>query len=95
MLMCGPEAVGLKDAIWTSIPGTRAGLLITRCDPTRMVLMYDPVGALVMYSNGSDIDVDFVDGGLVNCRGKLVDVDWPRAKRELMDSAGAIMERSK
>lgn len=57
--------------------------------------MYDPVGALVMYSTGSDIDVDFVDGRLVKCKGKQVGMDWPRSKRELMDSAGGIMERSK
>ena len=63
MLMCGPQAVGLKDAIWTSIPGTRAGLLITRCDPTGMVLMYDPVGTLVMYSNGSDMTLILSMGG--------------------------------
>lgn len=90
----GAEAVGLKDVIGSITPGKRADLLITRCDSTRLSPVHDPVAALVLYANGSDIDTVFIDGKPVKSGGKLTDVDWPSARRELKDSAKSIMARS-
>lgn len=92
--MGGAEAVGLKDVIGSITPGKRADLLITRCDSTRLTPVHDPVAALVLYANGSDIDSVFVDGKLLKSGGRLVGVDWPKVRGELRDSAKAIMERS-
>jgi cytosine/adenosine deaminase-related metal-dependent hydrolase len=92
--MGGAEAVGLKDVIGSITPGKRADLLITRCDSTRLTPVHDPIAALVLYANGSDIDTVFIDGKPVKSGGKFVDVNWPSVRGELRDSAKSIMTRS-
>ncbi|KIX09066.1 uncharacterized protein Z518_00144 [Rhinocladiella mackenziei CBS 650.93] len=93
--MGGAEAVGLKDVIGSITPGKRADLLITRCDSTRLTPVHDPVAALVLYANGSDVDTVLINGEMVKHKGQLTGVDWPKMRNELRDSAAAIMERSR
>ena len=93
--MGGAEAVGLKDVIGSITPGKKADILITRCDSTRMTPVLDPVAALVLYANGSDIDTVFVNGEMVKHQGILTGVDWPKTRGQLRKSAESIMERSK
>ncbi|KAK5942969.1 hypothetical protein PMZ80_003974 [Knufia obscura] len=92
--MGGAEAVGLKNVIGSITPGKRADLLITRCDSTRLTPVHDPVGALVLYANASDIDTVFIDGEVVKNKGVLTGSDWPAVRSDLRDSARAIMERA-
>ncbi|KAH8897749.1 cytosine deaminase [Thozetella sp. PMI_491] len=87
----GAKAVGLEKLIGSITPGKRADLLLTRCDSTRLVPVHDPVGALVLYANGSDIDTVFIDGRIVKSEGKLANVDWPKIRQELRASVAAIM----
>ncbi|KFY35298.1 hypothetical protein V494_06036 [Pseudogymnoascus sp. VKM F-4513 (FW-928)] len=91
----GATAVGLQHVIGSITPGKRADLLITRCDSTRMTPVHDPIAALVLYANASDIDTVFIDGELVKHKGLLTGVDWPKIRQELRDSATSIMGRSK
>lgn len=91
----GAKAVGLEKVIGSITPGKRADLLITRCDSTRLVPVHDPVGALVLYANGSDVDTVFIDGEIVKSEGKLAGVDWPKVRKELRASVASVMERSK
>ena len=93
--MGGAEAVGLKHIIGSITPGKKADLLVTRCDSTRMTPVHDPVAALVLYANASDIDTVFINGEMVKHEGALVGVDWPKTRSQLRESAQAIMERSK
>lgn len=93
--MGGATAVGLKDLIGSVTPGKRADLLLTRCDSTRLTPVHDPVAALVLYANASDVDTVFIDGEVVKHKGQLVGVDWPKVRSELRDSAKNIMARSK
>ncbi|KAJ5611970.1 hypothetical protein N7528_009075 [Penicillium herquei] len=92
--MGGAEAVGLKDVIGSVTPGKRADLLITRCDSTRLSPVHDPIAALVLYANASDVDSVFVNGKLLKSGGRLVGVDWPKVRGQLRDSAKGIVERS-
>lgn len=91
----GAKAVGLEKVIGSITPGKRADLILTRCDSTRMVPVHDPVGALVLYANGSDIDTVFINGEIVKSKGRLCNVDWPKVREELRASAASIMETSK
>lgn len=91
----GARAVGLEKVIGSITPGKRADIIITRCDSTRLVPVHDPVGALVLYANGSDVDTVFINGEIVKSNGKLVGVDWPKVRQMLRDSVAAVMERSK
>ncbi|EXJ69936.1 uncharacterized protein A1O5_07009 [Cladophialophora psammophila CBS 110553] len=93
--MGGAKAVGLKDVVGSITPGKRADLIITRCDSTRLTPVHDPVAALVLYANASDIDTVLIDGEMVKHQGQLVGVDWPKVRAELRDSAENIMQRSK
>lgn len=93
--MGGAEAVGLKDVIGSITPGKKPDLLITRCDSTRMIAPHDPVAALVLYANASDIDTVFINGEIVEQNGALTGVDWPKTRGQLRESAAAIMDRSK
>lgn len=93
--MGGAEAVGLQDVIGSITPGKRADLIITRCDSTRLSPILDPVGALVLYANGSDIDTVMIDGVVVKSKYALTVVDWPTVRSELRKSHEAIMTRAK
>lgn len=93
--MGGAEAVGLKDVIGSVTPGKMADILLTRCDSPSMTPIHDPVAALVLYANASDIDTVFINGRIVKHNGKLTGVDWPKVREELRESAKSIMERSK
>ena len=91
----GAKAVGLEKIIGSITPGKRADLLITRCDAPRLTPVHDPVGALVLYANGSDIDTVFIDGVTVKSEGKLAHINWPEVREELRASTASVMERSK
>ncbi|KIW91615.1 uncharacterized protein Z519_07583 [Cladophialophora bantiana CBS 173.52] len=92
--MGGAKAVGLEKYIGSITPGKRADVLIVRCDSTRLVPVLDPVGALVLYANGSDIDTVFINGEIVKSQGKLTNVDWPKVRAELRASVASILELS-
>ncbi|KIX03502.1 uncharacterized protein Z518_07055 [Rhinocladiella mackenziei CBS 650.93] len=93
--MGGAKAVGLEKVIGSITPGKRADLLITRCDSPRLIPAHDPVGTLVLFANGSDIDTVFINGEIVKSGGKLENVDWPKIREELRASVASVMERSK
>lgn len=91
----GAQAMGLDKITGSITPGKRADLLITRCDSPSLAPVHDPVGALVLYAHGSDIDTVFINGEIVKSSYKLANVDWPKVREELRDSAAAIMARAK
>jgi cytosine/adenosine deaminase-related metal-dependent hydrolase len=68
--MGGVEAVGGKDVIGSITPGKRADIIITGCDSAGLEPVRDPVAALVLYPNGSDVDRVFIDGKLVKSKQK-------------------------
>lgn len=92
--MGGAKAVGLEKVIGSITPGKRADLLITRCESTRLVPAHDPVGALVLYANGSDVDTVFINGEIVKSGGKL-NVDWPQIREQLRLSTESILQTSR
>lgn len=90
----GAKSVGLDTIVGSITPGKRADLIITKCVATRMVPMHNPVGGLVNYATGSDIDTVFINGQIVKSGGRLVNVDWPKVRAELRGSAASIMKTS-
>ena len=93
--MGGAKAVGLSDIIGSITPGKRADLILTRCDSPRLTPVHDPVGALVLYANGSDIHDVFINGVRVKADGKLAGIDWSKVRQDLRKSTEAIMETAK
>ena len=96
----GAKAMGLSHITGSITPGKRADLVLTRCDSLRMTPVHDPVAALVLYANASDVDSVFVDGVPVKRNGKILpaageeDLTWPALRERLRKSASGIMERS-
>jgi len=90
----GARALGLEKLIGSITPGKRADLIMVRCESTRLVPAHDPIGALVMYATGADVDTVFINGELVKRHGKLTHVDWPKIREELRASTREIMGRA-
>lgn len=90
----GARAVGMEKYIGSITPGKRADLIITSCKSTRMTPVSDPVAALVMFANASDVDTVMVDGRILKSHGKLVGVDWPKVRVELLESTRMIKKRA-
>lgn len=93
--MGGAECIGLKDVVGSISVGKRADLVLTRCTSMRLTPVHDPVRALVLYANASDVDTVMVDGVLVKRGGQLTNVDWPELRRLVIASSDAIMDRAK
>ncbi|KAH8893600.1 Metallo-dependent hydrolase [Thozetella sp. PMI_491] len=91
----GAECVGMKDMIGSISPGKRADLVITRTTSPRLTPVHDPVVALVLYANVSDIDTVLINGRIVKKGGKFTDFDWPTLRKQVLESSNTIMERSK
>lgn len=90
----GARAVSMEEYIGSITPGKRADLVMIRCDSLRMSPVHDPVAALVSYANASDVDTVFVDGKIVKQGGKLVGLDWPEVRKELVQSTADIIGRT-
>lgn len=93
--MGGAECVGLKDVIGSVTPGKKADLLITKTTSPRLTPVHDPVAALVLYANASDVDTVLIDGRIVKRDGKFADFDWAKLRGEVLQSSRDIMERAK
>jgi cytosine/adenosine deaminase-related metal-dependent hydrolase len=52
----------------------------------------DPIGALVLNANVSDVDSVFVAGKQVKKDGKLVGINWEDLARQLRQSSNRIVE---
>lgn len=91
----GARAVGMEKYIGSIAPGKRADIIITSCKSTRMSPVNDPIAALVLYANASDVDTVMVDGKIVKQGGKLIGLDWPKVRADFLESTKAIMERAK
>jgi len=92
--MGGAECVGLKNVVGSITPGKRADLVITRTTSPRLTPVHDPVVALVLYANVSDVDTVLIDGRIVKKDGKFADFDWTKLRKEFLQSAKDIIERS-
>jgi cytosine/adenosine deaminase-related metal-dependent hydrolase len=88
------KAVHLEQHIGSITPGKRADLLLVRTTSPRLTPMSDPVAALVMYAQASDVEMVFVDGKIVKKDGQLVGADWKDLGPKVRRSADEIRERA-
>lgn len=93
--MGGAECVGLQDMIGSVTPGKKADLILIKTTSPRLTLVHDPVAALVLYANVSDVDTVLIDGRIVKKDGKFTEFDWKTLRKEFLQSTMDIMERSK
>jgi cytosine/adenosine deaminase-related metal-dependent hydrolase len=90
--MGGATALGWESRIGSLTPGKQADLVLTSCEAINMVPCIDPIGALVLNANVSDVDSVFVAGKQVKKDGKLVGINWEDLARQLRQSSNRIVE---
>lgn len=91
--MGGAECMGLSDIVGSITVGKRADLLLTKCTSPRLTPVHDPIAALVLYANASDIDTVMIDGVVVKQNGRLAVCDWPTVRAEIVESSKNIIDR--
>jgi 5-methylthioadenosine/S-adenosylhomocysteine deaminase len=71
----GARANGLAHKIGTLTPGKEADLIVLRTTQPNVAPVNNPVGAVVLGMDSSNVDAVFVAGKAVKWRGQLVGVD--------------------
>ncbi len=91
----GARALGLEDTIGSLTPGKQADVIVVGPGNERlnMIAPANPVGALVTQANASNVQTVLVSGRVVKRDGRLVGVDFGRARRLVEQSCAAILER--
>lgn len=74
----GARANGLADRVGSLTPGKDADLIMLRTDAVNVFPVNDPIGAVVLGMDTSNVDSVFVAGQPRKRGGKLVDVDLAR-----------------
>jgi cytosine/adenosine deaminase-related metal-dependent hydrolase len=88
----GAEAAGLAGHVGTIEKGKRADLQLIRTDALHMIPATDPVGAIVLNANQSDVDTVIVDGEIRKRGGRLVGIDVARLRERLLASRARLDE---
>ena len=73
--------------------GKRADIIIINTSSPYMVTDSDPAAALVLHACPADVETVFVNGEVVKENGKLLKVDWPRLKHQLLQSIAGLEAR--
>ena len=89
--MGGARALGWESRIGSLTPGKQADIVLTRCDDINMVPCIDPVGALVLNANPSNVDSVYVAGRQVKGGGELMHADWPVIRERVRRSSERIV----
>ncbi|MFW7348359.1 MAG: amidohydrolase family protein [Pigmentiphaga sp.] len=88
------RVTGLQGAQGMLQIGDKADIVLTRTTSIHMTPATDPVGALVLNANASDVDTVLVDGRIVKRGGQLVGVDWAALSKRLRASSERILEQA-
>jgi cytosine/adenosine deaminase-related metal-dependent hydrolase len=78
----GARANGIDDRTGSLTPGKDADVILLRTDAVNVLPVNDPIGAVVMGMDTSNVDTVMVAGKVVKRAGKLVGVDLDRVGRE-------------
>ncbi|KAH6677069.1 hypothetical protein B0J14DRAFT_535379 [Halenospora varia] len=82
----GAEAIHRDSEIGSIEVGKRADIVVISTDSPCMVAARNPAAALVLHASPSDVESVIVNGEMVKENGKLLKVDWPKLKRELVEN---------
>ena len=91
----GAEAIHRDSEIGSIEVGKRADIVVISTDSPCMVAASDPAAALVLHASPSDVESVIVNGEMVKENGKLLKVDWPKLKHELVENMKELEARWK
>ncbi len=77
----GARANGLEHKVGTLTPGKQADIIMLRTDRLNVTPMNDPVTAVVVGMDTSNVDTVIIGGRVMKRGGRLEHVDWSSVRR--------------
>ncbi len=90
----GAKANGLEDKVGTLTPGKEADLIMLRTDLINIFPVNDPIGAVVMGMDTSNVDSVFIAGCAMKRNGKLLNVDLDRVRSMAFAARDYVVAKS-
>jgi cytosine/adenosine deaminase-related metal-dependent hydrolase len=95
----GARACGLESKIGSLAPGKDADIVLLRTDLLNVAPVYDPVAAVVLHADLSNVDTVLVRGRFRKREGRLVQTDLPsfvaraeRSRERILGAAGPLTD---
>ncbi|MFF7717728.1 amidohydrolase family protein [Streptomyces sp. NPDC007988] len=89
----GADALGLGSRLGSITPGKLADLVLVRADTPSMVPLNNPVAQLVFHAQRGEVDTVLVNGRVMKHAGRLIGLDFARARRLGEATANHLRER--
>jgi 5-methylthioadenosine/S-adenosylhomocysteine deaminase len=90
----GARANGLAHKTGSLTPGKEADVIMLRTDGPNVFPVNDPIGAVVMGMDTSNVDSVFVAGKPMKRSGQLLHVDWNAVKKTVKESREHVFKKS-
>ena len=90
----GARACALDHKIGTITPGKQADIILVRTDQVNVAPVVDPVAAVVICADTSNIDTVFVAGRILKHNGQLIRFDMPRLLQRLTDARDHLLSKA-
>jgi cytosine/adenosine deaminase-related metal-dependent hydrolase len=91
----GAKANGLADKTGSLTPGKEADIIMLRTDRINVMPINDPVGAVVMGMDTSNVDSVFVAGRPMKRNGQLLYMDWGAVKKMVTESRDYVLSKAR
>jgi cytosine/adenosine deaminase-related metal-dependent hydrolase/ribose/xylose/arabinose/galactoside ABC-type transport system permease subunit len=92
--MEGAKANGLDHKVGSLTPGKKADLIMLRTDLINVTPLNDPVTAVVVGMDTSNVDTVIIAGRVMKRAGRLEHVDWSAVKRAADESRDYVIQKS-
>jgi cytosine/adenosine deaminase-related metal-dependent hydrolase len=90
----GARANALQDRVGTLTPGKQADIILLRTDRLNVMPLNDPIGAVVMGMDTSNVDSVFIAGDAKKQNGALVGVDLNAVQKMATESRDYVLRVS-
>ena len=90
----GARANGLDHKTGSLTPGKQADIVLLRTDRLNVTPLNDPVTAVVVGMDTSNVDTVLISGRVMKRGGELLHVDWESVERAAEESRRHVIEKS-
>jgi 5-methylthioadenosine/S-adenosylhomocysteine deaminase len=90
----GARACGLDQKVGTLTPGKQADIILLRADRINVLPINDPIGAVVLGMDTSNVDTVLIAGKVMKRGGQLLNVDLNRVRKLAYESRDYVVANS-
>lgn len=90
----GARANGLDSKTGSLTPGKEADIILLRTDRLNVTPLNDPIGAVVVGADTSNVDSVFIAGRAMKRNGQLLHVDLPRVRQLAIESRDYVVAKA-